>query len=85
MVMSAHAVKLALVTGKQETGRWDLEQLLSLKVSAMASRSLRSRMEAFALAAGISPCLWRTVADHTTATAQPEKRMKKGMLKDGFE
>ncbi len=47
----------------------------------MANLNLSSLMEAFALAAGISPSVWRTVPDHTTATTQPEARMKKVMLK----
>jgi hypothetical protein len=48
----------------------------------MANLNVSSLMEAFALAAGIPPSVWRTVPDHTTATAQPEVRMKNVMLKD---
>jgi hypothetical protein len=48
----------------------------------VANLNLSSLLEAFALAAGIPPCIWRTVPDHTTATAQPEAGMKKVIPKD---
>jgi hypothetical protein len=48
----------------------------------VASLNLSSLMEAFALAAGIPPYVWRTVSNHPTATAQSEAPMKKGMLKE---
>ena len=47
----------------------------------MANLNLSSLMEAFALAAGIPPSVWRTVPDHTTAMAQPNARVKTVMLK----
>jgi hypothetical protein len=36
----------------------------------MANLNFSSLMEAFALAAGTPPSVWRVVPDHTTATAQ---------------
>ena len=40
----------------------------------MVNPTLSSLMEAFALAAGIPPPVWRTVPDHTIATTQTEAR-----------
>ena len=48
----------------------------------MARLNLSSLMEAFALAAGIPPSVWRAVSNHPTATAQPEESLKKVMLKE---
>ena len=47
----------------------------------MASLNLSSLMESFALATGIPASVWRTVSNHTTATAQPEAPMKKAIVK----